>query len=88
MGLNAYGLTGNPNVVKTFEDLTNSTVLGTWQHVVDYCCAAIVDFNPTDTYTGRIVAIGPSAYEFHQPDNPYQGNIDKMTANAISYLMK
>lgn len=86
--LNAYGLTGTPNVVKTFEDQTNSTVLGTWQHVVDYCCAAIVDFNPTDTYTGRIVAIGPSAYEFHQPDNPYQDNIDKMTANAINYLMK
>ncbi len=86
--LNAYGLAGTPNVVKNFEDITNSTVLGTWQHVVDYCCAAIVDFNPTDTYTGRIVAIGPSAYEFNQPQNPYQSNINKLTANAISYLMK
>jgi hypothetical protein len=86
--LNAYGLTGNPNVVKAFEDATNSTVLGTWQHVVDYCCAAVVDFAPTDTYTGRIVAIGPAAYEFHQPDNPYQSNIEKLTANAIAYLSK
>lgn len=86
--LNSYGLTGTPNVVKAFEDKTNSTVLGTWQHVVDYCCAAVVDFNPTETYTGRIVAIGPSAYEFNQPGNQYQSNIDKLTANAIAYLMK
>ncbi len=86
--LNAYGLTGNPNTVTAFQDITNSTVLATWQHVVDYCCAAIVDFNPTETFTGRIVAIGPSAYEFHQPDNPYQSNIEKLTANTLSYLLR
>lgn len=86
--LNAYGLAGNPNVVVAFENATNSTVLGTWQHVVDYCCAAVVDFNPTDTYTGRIVAIGPSAYEFHQPGNAYQANLEKLTANALAYLMR
>ena len=44
--LNAYGLTPAPNVVKTWEETTNSTVLGTWNHVVDYCCAGIVDFVP------------------------------------------
>ena len=86
--LNAYGLAGNPNVVVAFENATNSTVLGTWQHVVDYCCAAVVDFNPTDTYTGHIVAIGPSAYEFHQPGNAYQTNMEKLTANALTYLMR
>lgn len=86
--LNAYGLAGNPNVVTAFQDATNSTVLGTWQHVVDYCCAAVVDFNPTDTYTGRIVAIGPAAYEFHQPGNTYQSNIEKLTANALAYLLR
>lgn len=86
--LNAFGLTASPNVVAAFESATNSTVLGTWQHVVDYCCAAVVDFNPTDTYTGRIVAIGPAAYEFHQTGNAYQGNIEKLTANALAYLLK
>ena len=44
----------NPNTVKAWEDATNSTVLGTWNHVVDYCCAGIVDFNPTTTIAGRI----------------------------------
>ena len=86
--LNAYGLAPNPNVVKTWEETTNSTVLGTWNHVVDYCCAGIVDFDPTTTFAGRIVAIGPSAYEFHQPDNPYQSNIEKLTANTLSYLLR
>lgn len=86
--LNAYGLDGNPNVVVAFQNATNSTVLGTWQHVVDYCCAAVVEFNPTSDYSGRIIAIGPSAYEFNQPNNPYQDNVDKIAANAIGYLLK
>lgn len=41
--LNAYGLpTLAPdakNVVDAFERITNSTVLATWGHVSDYCCA-------------------------------------------------
>ena len=68
--LNAYGLpTLAPdakNVVDAFERITNSTVLATWGHVTDYCCAGIVEFNPTDEYKGRIIAIGLSAYEFNQ----------------------
>lgn len=85
--LNAYGLDGNPNVIVAFENTTNSTVLGTWQHVVDYCCAAIVEFNPTADYSGRIIAIGLSAYEWHQEGNPYQNNVEKIASNAISYLL-
>ncbi len=54
--LNAYGLpTLAPdakNVVDAFERITNSTVLATWGHVTDYCCAGIVEFNPTDEYKG------------------------------------
>lgn len=76
--LNAYGLpTLAPdakNVVDAFERITNSTVLATWGHVTDYCCAGIVEFNPTDEYKGRIIAIGLSAYEFNQNSgiNQYQ----------------
>jgi len=85
--LNAYSLTGNPNVVTAFETATNSSVLGTWQHVVDYCCAAVVEFNPTDDYSGRIIAIGPASYEFSQTDgNAYQSNLEKIAKNALEYL--
>ena len=86
--LNAYGLTPNPNVVKTWEETTNSTVLGTWNHVVDYCCAGIVDFEPTTTFAARILAVGLAAYEWNLGSdvNSKQDQLERFTANSISYL--
>ena len=84
---NAYGFPGSPNVIVNFEDATNSSVLSTWGHVQDYCCAGIVEFLPTEEFDGRIIAIGLSAYEFNQAGgNLYQSNIEKLTANGIEYL--
>ncbi len=85
--LNAYGLAPNPNVVKTWEDLTNSTVLGTWNHVVDYCCAGIIDFAPTTTFAGRVLAVGLAAYEWNiGGTNEKQGQLERFTQNCIGYL--
>ena len=85
--LNAYGLAPNPNVVKAWEDLTNSTVLGTWNHVVDYCCAGIIDFAPTTTFAGRILAVGLAAYEWNiGGDNACQDQLEKFTANCLGYV--
>ncbi len=86
--LNAYGLTANPNVVKTWEELTNSTVLGTWNHVVDYCCAGIIDFDPTTSCPGRILAVGLAAYEWDLGGvaNEKQDQLERFTANCITYL--
>ena len=85
--LNAYGLAPNPNVVKTWEDTTNSTVLATWNHVVDYCCAGIVDFAPTSTFAGRVLAVGLASYEWNiGGTNIYQGQLERFTANCIGYL--
>ncbi len=78
----------NPNKIKDFEDKTNSTVLGTWNHVVDYCCAGIVDFEPTTTITGRILAVGLAAYEWDLggATNEKQDQLERFTTNCISYL--
>ena len=85
--LNAYGLAANPNVVKTWEELTSSTVLGTWNQVVDYCCAGIVDFEPTTTIPGRILAVGLAAFDWSMGTaNAYQGQLQLFTQNCISYL--
>ena len=85
--LNAYGLAANPNVVKTWEETTNSTVLGTWNHVVDYCCAGIIDFAPTTTFPGRILAVGLASYEWNiGGENQYKAQLEKFTSNCISYL--
>lgn len=87
---NAYGFPGDPNVIKNFEETTTSTVLGTWGHVSDYCCAGIVEFHPIDAFNGTIIANGMSAYEFHQnnQDNQYESNIYRLTENTINYLSK
>ena len=85
--LNAYGLVPNPNVVKTWEETTNSTVLGTWNHVIDYCCAGIIDFEPTTTFPARIVAVGLASYEWDiQGTNAYQDQLERFTSNCINYL--
>ncbi len=87
--LNAYGFSGDPNTVVNFQDATNSTVLATWAHVVDFAVAGIVEFNSTTTRAGRCLAIGLSAYEFAQnTGNPYQENTNRLTKNCIDYLNK
>lgn len=88
--LNSYGFTpaDGANVVEAFENKTSSTVLATWGHVTDYCCAGIIEFNPTSDIKGRMICIGLSAYEFNQNSgtNQYQQNTEKLTKNCIDYL--
>ena len=87
--LNAYGLAPNPNVVKAWEDMTNSHVLGTWNHVVDYCCAGIIDFDPTTSFAGRVLAVGLAAYEWNiGGPNSCQSQLEKFTANCLAYVSK
>lgn len=82
--LNSYGFPQNPNVVEAFEAATNSVVLGTWQHVVDYCCAGIVEFLPDGEYTGTVLAVGLAAFDWQAPQSGT--NMSLMAANAVSYL--
>lgn len=89
--LNSYGYAipgDGENVVKAFEKENNAVVLATWGHVTDFCCAGMVEFNATNTYKGRCIAMGLAAYEWNQNSglNMYQSNIEKITANIISYL--
>lgn len=86
LNLGEYGLADNPNKVADFEDKNNAVVLGTWQHVVDYCCAGIVEFLPTDEFEGTVLACGLAAYDWTQWK--YSPNFTKFTANMINYLAK
>lgn len=90
--LNSYGFPdlypNAGNVVKAFEEENNATVLATWGHVTDYCCAGMVEFAPTTEYQGTCIAIGLAAYEWNQNSNLniYQDNIALMTKNILHYL--
>ena len=88
--LNSYGYAPSVggNVVDEFQDENDALVLGTWQHVTDWCCAGIVEFKPSGDYQGTCIAIGLAAYEWNQNGgtNDYQSNIEKLSLNAINYL--
>lgn len=90
--LNAYGFPAlypdAGNVVKAFEDENRATVLATWGHVTDYCCAGMVEFAPTADYQGTCIALGLAAYEWNQNSNlnAYQDNIVLLTKNILHYL--
>ena len=76
-----------PNCVAWWENVTNSQVLAVWGQVADHCVAGMVDFNPNANH-GRCIAMGLGAYEWNVNggSNPYQGNIEKLTANILNYL--
>jgi len=88
--LNSYGYTvpEGSNTVRVFENENNATVLATWGHVVDFCCAGIVYFAPTTEYKGKCYAIGVAAYEWNQNSgaNLYQSNIENMTKSILDIL--
>lgn len=84
---NIYGRGNYPDVIKNFEMTTGSVVLATWGHVRDHCVAGLVEFN-SNAHHGRCIANGLAAYEWNQNSgpNPYQRNVEQLTANILNYL--
>lgn len=84
---NIYGRGSQKDVIRNFEDVTNSMVLATWGHVRDHCVAGLVEFYSNADH-GKCIAMGLAAYEWNQNSgaNPYQGNIEKLTTNILNYL--
>ncbi len=87
-GSGGYFGNDDPAELANFEANENCTVLGTWQQITDYYCAAVVEFHAKDDWKGSILAIGAAAYEFNQNSgtNTYQSNIEKLTSNSLDYL--
>lgn len=81
MNETSYGLSDNK--MHDFEQSTNSTVLGTWQHVTDYCCACLVVFHPTTTYQGTVIACGLSSYNWSSENDMLNKKI--LTKNMLDY---
>lgn len=81
-----YALTDAPNKVKDFELKANATVLGTWQHVIDYCCAGLVEFHPTTQFQGTVIANGLAAYDWGA-ETFETNNMTALSANMLKYLV-
>lgn len=88
--LNAYSYAAaGKNTTEQFEADFNCDVIGTWGHVQDYCVAGIVEFKPVNN-GGIIIANGLAACEWapRNGGNAYHSNLEKLTANTMSYLAK
>lgn len=76
--------------VVDFEMKTNSIVLGTRNDVSDYACGGLVEFFPTKTCKGRIIANGMGCYEWNDgttySTNSYHSNVPLFTTNCLTYL--
>jgi Domain of unknown function (DUF4960) len=73
-----------------WEAAMEATLLGTWGHVVDLCCGAVVELHPraANTDEGTIIAIGAAAYDYDQTaGNPWIDNMKQMTVNAVEYAL-
>lgn len=71
-----------------FETITNSIVLGTWEHVGDYNVMGLVEFLPAGDFKGRVIVNGLGGYEWNKNDgtNTNQSNIEQLTQNSLTYL--
>jgi hypothetical protein len=77
-----------PSKMRLFESYYNMQALSTWSFIGNYWGAAAARWFPTEEYNGTCITIGHSAYEWNQNsgENIAQGNIEKLTANALDEL--
>lgn len=75
-----------------WESAMEATIIGTWGHVVDLCCGAVVELHGRVSVPGEgsIIVIGAAAYEWEQNGeaNPYVENVQNLTVNSINYLLE
>jgi|GEM_PF-4591620 len=75
-----------------WEAAMEATLIGTWGHVVDLCCGAVVELHARASAPaeGSIIVIGAAAYEWEQngADNAFMSNNAAMTVNSINYLIE
>ncbi|MEP5792071.1 MAG: DUF4960 domain-containing protein [Cyclobacteriaceae bacterium] len=75
-----------------WEAAMEATLIGTWGHVVDLCCGAVIELHARSSAPneGSIIALGAAAYEWEQNggDNAFMTNNAAMTVNSINYLIE
>lgn len=87
--LNSYEWTAEgKNTLEKLENQYDCVVIGTWGHVQDYCVAGIVEFLPTESIKGTIIANGLAACEWapRTNNNAYHSNLTRLTENTLNYL--
>ncbi len=85
-----YGLGPTDEAVYSKVSQENQlTILGTFDGINDYWMMGVFETLPNNNYDGTSIAIGLGAFEWNQNDqnNLYQNNIERITKNALDYLV-
>ena len=75
------------NKVRGFEIATSATCLATWGQNTELNFVGLVEFNETEKYRGKMVAMGLGCYEFAMvTENRFQSQIERLTKNILEDL--
>ncbi|MDR0370993.1 MAG: DUF4960 domain-containing protein [Prevotellaceae bacterium] len=76
----------NPGKYAAMYAALKVTPLATLDGIGDYYGAGIARWDAWGDYQGKAITIGLGNYEWHQENNPYQANIERLTKNALDEL--
>ena len=95
-GIPAYSNLDAFQLADKFEQDMSCKILGTWGHVIDLCCGAVLELNarPSNAAEGSIIAIGHAAYDWDQKPqataeaapNWYLGNLTNTNIENTRYM--
>lgn len=71
----------------TFEEHINGKVLGGWGHTRGLDYAGMIEFYPTEEFTGRVIINGLAAYQWGA-QNTSEYNVKNLTRGCLEYLNK
>lgn len=87
---NTYGISaGTTDVARlnAFESAQNCQILGGWGHTTALDGVAMVEFFPTASFAGTVIAQGLPAYQWTTPNTAID-NVKKLTQGVLEYLSK
>jgi hypothetical protein len=78
----------NPAFLTSFESEYNMQALATLEYTLGFFRIAIGRWNAHELFDGKAITINDSGYEWNQNsgENTYQGNIERLTKNALDEL--
>lgn len=85
---NTYGISNNSTDIgrlTSFETAQTCEILGGWGHTTALDGVSMVEFKPTDSYKGRVIALGLPAYQW-TTSNTRIGNVQNLTKGVLQYL--
>ena len=80
-----WDIDDNMSAFNDFQNTNKCSILGSWGHTAEFCCAGLVEFFPTGDWKGTIVTNGLAACSFAS-SNTDRFCVELLTKGALRYL--